>query len=159
MKCRDKRLDDPTYYNKHNFELIFEQNAQFAENNKTEEKEMPTNAVIQGVSDLSNLFEDEGLVPVIDGFMLQDIDFEGMSWPEVERTIARLRREAETRASRVMANQTEQERKAEKQAYKQYLAMLDDFEDWLYERKFGHQDNYYEDDDYGYDNDEDEWER
>jgi hypothetical protein len=31
MKCRDRRLGELDYYNKHNFEMIFEQNARFTE--------------------------------------------------------------------------------------------------------------------------------
>jgi hypothetical protein len=60
-----------------------------------------------------------------------------MTWKEIEDTIARLRREAETRRARVMANQAEVERKAAQQAFWQSMAALDELEKRLFERKFG----------------------
>jgi len=134
MRCRDRKLGEPEYYNKHNFEIIFEQNARFTENFD----DMPTKSNIRNISDIVRLFDsgNTDLQTVFDGFMLQDIDFEGMSWKEIEDTIARLRREAEVRKARAEANQAEVERKAAQQAFRQSMALLDELEKWLYERKF-----------------------
>lgn len=151
MKCRDRKLGEPEYYNKHNFEMIFEQNAQFAEN--TEREETNSNAAIQSLSGLVDMLSDNDYQPVTDGFMLQNVEFDGMTWPEIQQTIGRMRLETEIRKSRGMANQNEQERKAAEQAFWQRMALLDEFEQWLYDQKFG-QDNDCEPD---YD-DEDEWE-
>jgi len=152
MKCRDRKLGEPEYYNKHNFEMIFEQNAQFTENIKTEET--AANGITQGISSLSDLFSGGEYQTVTDGYMLQDVDFDGMTWPEIQQTIERMRLETEIRKSRAMANQDEQERKAAEQAFWQRMALLDEFEKWLYERKLG-QDGGYEPD-YTL---EDEWEQ
>jgi hypothetical protein len=115
-----------------NFEMIFEQNARYADN-AGHGFDAPIQPILQG---LAGLFGgDADLQAVFDGFMLQDIDFEGMSWKEIEDTIARLRREAEPRRARAMANQAEVERKAAKQVFAQTAALLDELEKRLLERK------------------------
>jgi hypothetical protein len=132
MRCRDRNLGESDYYNKQNFEIIFEQNAQNPEND-----EHGFNIPIQSIiKDFAVLFNDNAdLQAVFDGFMLGDVDFDNMSWKEIEDTIVRLRRESETRKSRALANQAEAERKAAEQAFAQTIAMLDELEKWLVERK------------------------
>ena len=152
MKCRDRKLGESEYYNKHNFEMIFEQNAQFEDN--TAREESTANAIVQQLSGLSGMFSDSDYHTVTDGFMLQDIDFENMSWQEIQQAVGRLRIESEIRKSRAMVNQTEQEQKAAQQAFSQRMALLDELEQWLYDRKFGQNSGY--EADYAL---EDEWEQ
>jgi hypothetical protein len=132
MRCRDRRLGEPDYYNKRNFEMIFEQNARNTDNDGCN-----FNTPIQPmIKDLAISFGgDAELQAVFDGFMLGDVDFEGMSWKEIEETLARLRREAEIRRTRAMANQVEAERMEAQVAFRQSIALLDELEKWLLEWK------------------------
>jgi len=130
MKCRDRKLGEPEYYNKHNFEMIFEQNAQH--NNETGFA-VP---IVRDISELARFIGGNAeLQAVFDGFMLGDVDFEGMSWKEIEDTLVRLRREAETRKAKAMANQAEVERNAVHREFGQMMALLDEFKRWLVELK------------------------
>jgi hypothetical protein len=125
MKCRDRRLGEPEYYNKRNFEMIFEQNARFTDD--TIIHDIPPIEPL--LKDLAGLFaRDADWQTVFDGFMLQDADFENMTVRESEDTIARLRREAETRKARAMANQAEAERRAAGQAFGQIVDLLGELE-------------------------------
>ena len=147
MKCRDRKLGESDYYNKHNFEMIFEQNAQH--NNETGFA-VP---IVRGISDFARFIGGNAeLQAVFDGFMLGDVDFEGMPWKEIEDTLARLRREAETRKARAMANQAEVERNAVRQEFGQAVALLDELERWLVGRKVNHNTDVFH---YDYDQEED----
>ena len=131
MKCRDRRLGEPDYYNKHNFEMIFSHNLSYAENND-EDDIMPSLEPL--LKNLTGLFDhDNDSQSVIDGFMIHDVDFEGLSWIEIQEKIERLRREAEIRNTRIAAKQDEAAAKAAKRDFYQTMACLDELEKWLLE--------------------------
>jgi hypothetical protein len=110
--------------------MIFEQNAQYADH----DSKYGTSSIEPILQDIAGLFGDSDWQTVFDGFMLRDIDFEGMSWTEIEDTLARLRREAESRKSRAMENQSDAEYRARQQAFAQMMELLDDLEKRLLER-------------------------
>jgi hypothetical protein len=132
MKCRDRRLGEPEYYNKRNFEMIFEQNTKITVSGEHRQP-LSIQPILQDIAGMFNSGAD--WQSVYDGFMLQDIDFEGMTWQEIEDTIARLRREADTRRIRAMANQDEAERRTAQQTFAQTVALLDELEQRLTEQR------------------------
>ena len=134
MKCRDRRLGEPDYYNKHNFQMIFSHNSNYSENSD-ENATMPSLELF--LKNIKGLFDnDNASQSVIDCFMIYDVDFEGLSWIEIQEKIDRLRREAEIRNTRIAARQDEAAAKAAKQDFYQTMACLDELEKWLFESKF-----------------------
>jgi|GEM_PF-5091289 len=88
------------------------------------------------ITNLANLLsEGAEMQSIFDSFMLQNIDFKGMTWKKIEETIEMLRYEADVRRSRVLANHDEAEKKAIQQAFSQTVALLYELEKWLFERK------------------------
>lgn len=137
MKCRDRRLGEADYYNKHNFQIIFEQNAMY-----NPEYELVYNeTAVETFRQFGGIAEffggDTVFQSLFDGFMLKDVDFSNMSYHEIEEIIERLQHEAETRKARALANETELERKVAEQAYRQRMMMLDDLEKRLLTRDNG----------------------
>jgi hypothetical protein len=122
MRCRDRRIGEPEYYNKHNFEMIFEQNAKSSHGDFT--------PFMQPLfQNFAGLFGGDNEQPISSTF--GDIDFEGKSWKEIEEILARLYSEAETRKARALANQNEVEQKEAEHTFRQTVALLDEFEKWL----------------------------
>ena len=120
-KCRDKTLGEPEMYNKQYFEMVFEQSTRQRQYGAYDHPSATTLLHI-----LSGFYDNNGALPVEDGFMQPDgIDFHGLSEIEIKIILARQQTEKLIKQARLAANQTDQERRAAQQAIQSRLALLE----------------------------------
>lgn len=131
-KCRDKTLGEPEIYNKQYFEMVFEQNTRQSQHGTYGYQQAETLLHI-----LSGAYDNDGTLPVEDGFMQGDgIDFHGLSKIEIEIILARQRTEKLIKQARIAANQSKHEQAAAQQTMQRRLDLLEQLVQILLSRTY-----------------------